>query len=136
MRAGTTREIPTSSALGERVIPRERIRTMRMQRHLIVAGLACVTCIVVGPTVYSLPGLLTLSAFIGFVVGSLARALDARLGDWWGWLYGEPEYPTQLDLFVDGVVLRLAAVQLGHSSSPGAVIDDESRIRILPLVPD
>ena len=135
MRASPTREIPKSSAPGERIIPRERIRTIRMQRHLVVAGLACVTCIVIGPTVYSLPGLLTLSAFIGFVVGSLARAVDARLGDWWGWLYGEPEYPTRLDLFVDSVVRRLAAVQLGHSS-PGAVIDDESRIRILPLVPD
>jgi hypothetical protein len=79
---------------------------------------------------------MTLVAFIGFVLGSLARAVDARLGAGWGWLYGEPEHLTRLDLLVDGILRRLTAVQVGHSSSTGIAIvpaDDEPSVRILPL---
>ena len=122
--------------VGDRITPRERVRTMRMQRHLAVAGLACVAFVVIRPTVYSLVGLMTLVAFIGFVLGSLARAVDARLGAGWGWLYGEPEYLTRLDLLVDGILRRLTAVQIGHSSATGFAIapaDDEPSVRILPL---
>ena len=139
MRTDSTLQIPASGLRGTPIVSRERVRTLRMQRHLVVAGLACVTCIVIDPTVYSLPGLLTLSAFIGFVVGSLARAVDARLGDWWGWLYGEPEYPTQLDLLVDGILGRLTAVLIGRSSTTGSAIDsvdNEPRVRVLPLGPE
>jgi hypothetical protein len=82
---------------------------------------------------------LTLCAFSAFVVGSLARAADARLGYWWGWLYGEPEHSTSLDLFVDGVIHRLIPVQAGHSTTSHFAIDsadNDSKIRILPLEPD
>ena len=136
MRTDSTRQVPASSVWGTLVSPRERVRTMRMQRHLAVAGLACAAGVVIGPTVYSLSGLLILAAFIGFVLGSLARAADARLGNWWGWLYGEPEYSTRLDRLVDGTLRRLTAVQIGHSwvtSSAIDAVDSEPRIRILPL---
>jgi hypothetical protein len=122
--------------VGDRITPRERVRAMRMQRHLAVAGLACVAFVFIRPTVYSLVGFMTVVAFIGFVLESLARAVDARLGAGWGWLYGEPEYPTRIDLLVDGILRRITAVQIGHSSPAGGAVDtvdDEPRIRILPL---
>jgi hypothetical protein len=80
--------------VGDRIVPRERIRTMRMQRHLVVAVLACAAYVASGPSVYSLLEVVILSAFIGVVLGSLARAADARLGNGWGWLYGEPVLDT------------------------------------------
>ena len=110
-----------------------------MQRHLAVAGLACATGVVVGPTVYSFVEFVVLSAFIGVVLGSLARAADARLGQWWGWLYGEPLYSTRLDLFVDNALHRLAAVRTGQSSVGGPDLDSgdgEPRIRIMPIEPE
>jgi hypothetical protein len=110
-----------------------------MQRHLAVAGLTCATGIVVGPTVYSFVEFLILSAFIGIVLGSLARAADARLGYSWGWLYGEPRHSTRLDLIVDSVLRRLMEIRIGHSSARGPALDsggDESRIRIVPLDPE
>jgi hypothetical protein len=122
--------------VGDRIAPRHHIRTMRMQRHLAVAGLACVTCAVIGPTVRNLLGLITLAVFVGVVLGSLARAADAHLGYWWGWLYGEPERSTWLDLQIEGILDRLISVQIGPSSATGSAIDTEdreSRVRILPL---
>lgn len=121
---------------GDRITARERVRTMRMQRHIAVAGLACVACVVIGPTVDSLLGLLILVACIGSALGSLARAMDARLGAGWGWLYGEPEYSTRLDVVVDRIIRRLTAVQTRHPSSTGIAIDpagSEPRVRILPV---
>ena len=122
--------------VGARATSRGRVRTMRMQRHLAVAGLACVAGVVVRPTVHSLVGLLILVALIGSILGSLARAVDARLGAGWGWLYGEPVYSTRFDLLVDGIFRHLTAVQTGQPSATGFAIDPagyESRIRILPL---
>lgn len=122
--------------VGDRVVPRERIRTMRMQRHLVVAVLACVAYVASGPSVYSLLELVVLAAFIYVVLASFARATDARLGYLWGWLYGEPKCPTWLDILIDGILRRLISAQIGDSSATGSAIDtadNESRIRILPL---
>jgi hypothetical protein len=124
------------SGVGDRVVPRERIRTMRMQRHLAVAVLACAAFVASGPSVYSLLEVVILSAFIGVGLGSLARAADARLGYGWGWLYGEPVYSTRLDLLVDGILHRLISVVISHSSAAKSAVDaadHESKIRILPL---
>ena len=112
---------------------------MRMQRHLVVAGLACVVGIVIGPTVQNFRGLMILTGLVGVVLGLLARAVDARLGYGWGWLYGEPEYSTWLDLFVDGILRRLTAVLVDHSLAHRSAIDsagNESKIRMLPPEPD
>jgi hypothetical protein len=122
--------------VGDRIVPRHRIRTMRMQRHLAVAGLACVTYAVIGPSIYDLLGLMILLVFVSVVLGPLARAADACLGYGWGWLYGEPEYSTWLDLLVDGILRRLISVSIRHSSTAGSAIDavdHESKIRGLPL---
>jgi hypothetical protein len=124
---------------GDRIASRERVRTIRMQRHLTIAGLAWVACVVIGPTVHSLFGLLTLTAFVGVVLSSLARAVDARLGNWWGWVYGEPEHSTGMDLLINGFLSRLISVLIGHSSATDFEADTaeiESRVRILPLGPD
>jgi hypothetical protein len=122
--------------VGDRIVPRHHIRTIRMQRHLVVAGFASVTYAVIGPSVDDFLGLMILAVFVSVVLGSLARAADARIGYGWGWLYGEPEYSTWLDLFVDGILRRLISVPISHSSAADSAIDtvdDESRIRILPL---
>ena len=61
--------------------------------------------------------LMILTVAIGVVLGSLARAVDARLGYCWGWLYGEHRSSTWLDRSVDGILRRLIAVQIHHSST-------------------
>lgn len=109
---------------------------MRMQRHLGVAALACLAYIIIRPRLDTLAGVLILTALVGFVLGSLGRAMDARLGHWWGWLYGEPEHSTRLDMWVEGIVHHLTAVRLSHSVTTGpeiAATNQEARIRILPL---
>jgi hypothetical protein len=113
----------------DRIAQREHVRTMRMQRHLTLAGLTCLLGVFIGPAVDSLLGFVILLACTGAVLGSLARAADARLGQWWGWLYGEPVYSTWLDLLVFAILRRFAT-----SSAPDTV-DNEPKIRILPLEP-
>jgi hypothetical protein len=125
--------------VGDRIVPRHHIRTMRMQRHLVVAGFASVTYALILPSVNDFLGLMILAIFVSVVLGSLARAADALLGYGWGWLYGEPEYSTWLDLLVDGILRHLISVPISHSSDVDSAIDtadDESRIRILPLAPE
>jgi hypothetical protein len=122
--------------VGDRIVPHHDIHTMRVQRHLAVAGIAFVTCAVIGPAAHDLLGLIAIAFLVSVVLGSLARAADARLGYWWGWLYGEPEYSTWLDLSVDSTLRRLISAQIGHSSATGSSIDTadhESRVRIVPL---
>jgi hypothetical protein len=113
----------------DRIAPREHVRTMRMQRHLTLAGLTCVLGIVIGQAVHSLLGFMILLACTEAVLGSLARAADACLGHWSGWLYGEPVYSTWLDLFVCAILRRIA------TGSALNTVDNESKIRILPLEP-
>ncbi len=119
-----------------RITDRRHVRTMRMRRHLAVAGLALVAFLASGPTTSTLAGLLVLSAFVGVVIGSLARAADARLGYWWGWLYGEPMRPTKLDLVIEGLVARHTAVlgrrRLAEPSDP-SVHSEDSMVRIVPI---
>ena len=127
------------NGVGDRTVSREHVRTMRMQRHLVVAGFACAACIAIRPTFYTLPGYVILTAFVGVVLGSLARAVDAHLGYWWGWLYGEPDHSTRLDVLVDGIVRRLSTVKndrLRANSSVADTADNDARIRIIPLEPD
>lgn len=120
--------------VGDRIVPHRHIRTMRMQRHLAIAALACAAYVVTGPTTNNLIGVVLLAVFTYVVLESFARAADARLGYWWGWLYGEPQQSTRLDLAVDRVVRRLVSVQVrGPSSSAFAeAVDNEPKIRILP----
>ena len=126
----------TPDVRGKMITQRERIRTMRMQRHLGAATLACLAYTVSRPGLDTIAGFLILTALVGFVLGSLCRAMDARLGHWWGWLYGEPEGSTRLDVWVEGIVHHLTAVWLSHSvtTDPGIdTPDNELKVRILPL---
>lgn len=119
--------IPTAS--------REHVRTMRMQRHLVVAGLTCLAGVVVSPTVYNLPEFVILATVVGVVLGSFARAVDARLGYGWGWLYGEPKSSTWLDRSIDGM-LRAIVVRIRQASTDGSAtdtVDEGPRVRILPV---
>ena len=121
--------------VGDRIVPHRHIRTMRMQRHLVFAGLASAAYVVSGPTTNSLMGIIVLAAYTYVVLESVGRAVDARLGFWWGWLYGEPEHSTRLDLAVDRIVHRLVSAQAGTPSAPAfaeEATDREPRIRILP----
>jgi hypothetical protein len=96
-----------------------------------MAGLACVVCIVVGPTFHNLPELMTLAVVTGVVLGSLAGAVDARLGYCWGELYREPKSTTWLDRSIDGVLRRLIVVQIRHPPTDGSAngtLDDDPRI--------
>jgi hypothetical protein len=119
----------------DRIVSHHHIRTVRMQRHLAVAGLACAAYGVTGPTMNSFVDLVALAAFTYVVLESFARAVDARLGYWWGWLYGEPEQSTWLDVAVDRIIRRLISARVGHSSATAGAIetaDNVLRIRILP----
>ncbi len=121
--------------VGDRIVPHHRVRTMRMQRHLVLAGVASAAYVVSGPTTSSLMGIIVLAAFTYVVLESIGRAVDARLGFWWGWLYGEPEHSTRLDLAVDRIVRRLVSVQVGEPSATPFAVEataTEPRIRILP----
>jgi len=85
----------------------EHIRWLRAQRHLAIAIPAAVLCVFVAPILHTLGGLPLFIALVFVVLDSLARALDARLGYLWGWLYSEPIRSTRLDLIADRITRRL-----------------------------
>ena len=135
MYAHRTMNITASpDGVGGQILHHHHVHVVRMQRHLAVAGLACVAYVVTGPTVDSILELVVRAVFIYVFLGSLARAVDARLGYWWGWLYGEPEHSTWLDLSLDSILRRPISAEIGHSSAADTA-DNESRIQILPLEP-
>jgi hypothetical protein len=113
---------------------RERARTLRMQKHIAVALLAALTILFVAPYVLTILGLIAVSVLVYVVFDSLGRAVDARLGYWWGWLYPDKERPTRFDLVVDRVVHLLLAVAnsvIRRLASAGRV--DEPPGRVQPL---
>jgi len=98
---------------------------MRMQRHLAVATAAAVACLFVSlPTTTLAEGAL-LTILVGVVLNSLARALDARIGYLWGWVYPEPAQSAWFDRLADRAINRPVAPQ----------VVDESPVRVLPLDP-
>ena len=110
--------------VGDWITNRERVRSMRMQRHLAVAGLTGVGCAYAGSAISTPLGFAMLMVFIAVAFSSLARAVDARFGYWWGWLYPEPKQSTASDRFVD---------QLIHRAISGP--EDTSSTRVRPLDP-
>lgn len=112
---------------GVRITHRQRVRTMRTQRHLAVAFLAGMACAFIAPVAGTVLWI-TLIPILAFVVlNSLARAIDARLGYWWGWLYGEPKRPTWVDRMVDRIIHRLAAAKVDDPPMRVRPLDPESR---------
>ncbi len=110
--------------VGVRIATRERVRFMRMQRHLAVATIAGMACAIVTPAADTLLEMALVPVFVAVMLNSLARGVDARYGYWWGWLYPEPRLSTRLDRIVDRVVHRLVVAPA-----------DESPVRVRPLDP-
>lgn len=114
---------------------RLHVRTLRMQRHVAVAGTAIVACTVLLRIVHPLARLVILAAFLAIIIGSLVRAIDARLGYWWGWMYGEPKLATWADVLVDSILRRLVSVSMHDTSLRESALDplnDQSMVRIVP----
>ena len=110
--------------VGDWITNLERVRSMRMQRHLAVAGLAGVACAYAGSAISTPLGFAMLMVSVAVAFSSLARAVDARFGYWWGWLYPEPKQSTPFDRFVDQLIHR-----------PLAAPEDTSSTRVRPLDP-
>jgi hypothetical protein len=104
---------------------REHVRFLRMQRHLTVAVAGVVACVIVAPASNTLAGLTLLAVLVGVMLSSFARAVDARIGYLWGWLYPEPKQSTRLDRFVDRAIHSLLVTQ----------VIDEAPVRVRTLDP-
>jgi len=112
------------------IAERERIRTLRVQRHLAMALLAGLALTFVAPYTETLLGLTLLSVLVFVALDALAKAMDAHLGFMWGWLYGEPERTTRLDRLLDHIVQRLAAAQAHRRVTAQ---EDDPPVRVRPL---
>jgi hypothetical protein len=120
---------PYGASVAEWISHTEHVRWLRAQRHLAIAVPAAVLCAFVAPILHTLGGLPLFVALVFVVLDSLARALDARLGYLWGWLYSEPKRFTRLDLIADRMIRRLlVAVPVADSPvSQVKVVDPEQR---------
>ena len=94
-------------AVAQWIADRERVRFLRMQRHLATALVAAVLVFFFAPFADAMLGFFWVLFLISVFLGSLVRAADARRGFLWGWLYAEPKQSTRLDLAVDRVIQRL-----------------------------
>lgn len=124
----------TSTTTAGRWIARERARTLRMQRHIAVAVLAALAIPFVARYVLTIFGLVAVSVLVYLVIDSLGRAIDARLGYWWGWLYPDRARPSRFDLAVDHVVRAVMAVGsrvIRRLASAGRVDEPPGRVRPL-----
>lgn len=81
----------------DRMVQRDRIRELRMQRHLLLALFAGLALAVLLPAADTVLELAFVPVLVGVVVRSIARGADARYGHMWGWVYFEPKAPTRLD---------------------------------------
>ena len=125
---------PTSNSTAGRWIARERARTLRMQRHVAVAVLAALAIPFVARYMLTIFGLVAVSVLVYGVSDSLGRAIDARLGSGWGWLYPDRARPSRFDLAVDRIVRLLLAVcrrAIRRLASAGRVEEPPSRVRPL-----
>lgn len=125
---------PASTSAAGRWIARERARTLRMQRHIAVAVLATSAIFLVARYVFTIFGLLAVAVLVYVVIDSLGRAIDARLGYWWGWLYPDRARPSRFDLAVDRVVRVLMAAGrsvIRRLASAGRVDEPPGRVRPL-----
>ncbi|MDF1597810.1 MAG: hypothetical protein P1T08_17155 [Acidimicrobiia bacterium] len=98
---------PHAASVAEWISRTEHVRWLRAQRHLAIAVPAAALCAFVAPILKTLGGLPLFVTLVFVVLDSLARALDARLGYLWGWLYSEPKRSTRLDLIADRIIRRL-----------------------------
>jgi hypothetical protein len=106
-------------AVAQWIADRERVRFLRMQRHLATALVSGLLVLFFAPITEALLGFFWVLFLLSVFLGSLARAADARIGFLWGWLYAEPKQSTRLDLAVDRLIQRLRAA--GEAEAPPVV---------------
>lgn len=103
---GLVQAISSPVGVFERMAERDRVRTLRMQRHLAFAGVAAMSLVLLSPFVDTVGEFALLPVLVGVIVRSVARGADARFGHIWGWIYEEPQAPTKLDRLVDRLIER------------------------------
>jgi len=107
------------------ITQRERVRTMRMRRHLASAVAAALLLGFLVPVADSLFEWTLIPILVAVLLQSLARGVNARFGYLWGWIYPEPRRSTALDRFVEGFLA-------GATNPPP---HDSSDVRVRPLDP-
>jgi hypothetical protein len=107
------------------ITQRERVRWMRMRRHLAAAVAAALLLGFLVPVADSLLERALIPALVAVMLQSLARGVNARFGYLWGWIYPEPLRSTALDRFVEGFLA-------GARNPPP---HDSADIRVRPLDP-
>ena len=118
----------TPVSVGSWIAQLERVRSMRVQRHLAVAFLAGLGLVFAAPFIETILGLTLISLLVFVVLDSLAKAMDAHRGFLWGWLYAEPNRTTRFDRVVDRSIQRLAAAQ-NQRQQADQVDDPPPRVR-------
>ena len=103
---------------------RERVRSLRVQRHLVVGSLATVALIVVVPMATSLWIVWLVPVLLAVALESISRAGNAYLGFLWGWPHAEPKKVAPLDRLVEWVIHFIKV----RSQSPPP---PEQKIRLL-----
>lgn len=95
--------------VGQWITTRERVRTMRMRRHLRVAALGVVALGFLIPATDTVLEASLVPILVTVVLQSIARGINAGFGYLWGWVYPEP---ARIDLFD-----RLLGKPFGWSTS-------------------
>ena len=106
------------------ITQRERVRSMRMRRHLAAAAAAALLLGFLVPVADSLFERAIIPVLVAVMLQSLARGVNARFGYLWGWIYPEPLRSTALDHFVEGFLA-------GATNPP----HDSADVRVRPLDP-
>lgn len=114
----------------ERIEAADRLRSLRMQRHLVTGGLAAVALVAVAGRVETLQAFVVFWFLFAVVIRSAARGMEARFGHRWGQTYSRPPVPTRLDLLTQRTIDALRP-------PPRDVAIAESPVRTLsPLPPE
>jgi hypothetical protein len=123
-------------------VRRRRVRLVRAERHLVAGGIGLIATVFLLDHATSPSGFLALAIGLGVTLSSLARAVDAGFGQFYGWLYGEPVIVTRVDRLAFRVIhrhrygdhegLRSARPRSGPQSHRLVPIE-ETKIRIVAV---
>lgn len=111
----------------ERIKERKRVRTLRMQRHLVFAGVAGALLGSMLAWADTVPELALVPVLVGLMVRSIARGADAGFGHIWGWIYAEPMVTTNLDRHVGQFI--------DFFRPPVRTYDTGQEVKVRPLDP-
>ncbi len=93
----------------EWITRRERVRSMRMQRHFAVAAVAGLAFVFLLSTSDSMLEMALIPTSAAVALQSVVRGASAGFGYLWGWPYPEPVSSTRLDRIVEAIVAPLVA---------------------------